>query len=427
MATPVLHLDKQTRDLTPDGVLELFDGVRALSERLVEPLSEEDACVQSMPDASPAKWHLAHVTWFFETFVLERHEAAFRPYHPEFRYLFNSYYNGIGEQYPRPDRGLITRPGLGEVLDYRHSVDARMRALVAAAEPALLATIELGLHHEQQHQELLLMDVKHLLSRNPMFPPYRHCTAADETPARPLAWQDFEGGLVEIGHGPFAFRYDNETPRHKVWLEPYALASRPVTNGEYLEFIEDGAYATPTLWLADGWACVREHAWQAPAYWHREDDTWHEFTLGGLEPLDLAAPVCHVSHYEADAYAQWAGARLPSEFEWEAAAAPLPVTGNFMDTGCLHPRAAGAPAADPLEQVFGDVWEWTRSAYTPYPGFRAAEGAVGEYNGKFMSNQLVLKGGCCVTPPEHTRASYRNFFYPHQRWQFSGLRLARDA
>ena len=425
MVTAARSIGARAERLTPSVVLAQYDAVRATSLALAAPLSAEDACVQSMADASPAKWHLAHITWFFETFVLEACETRFSPYHPAFRELYNSYYNAIGKQYARPDRGLLTRPALADVLAYRADVDRRMRAVIAGASAEVLATVELGLHHEQQHQELLLMDIKHLLSMNPLNPVYRECRRDAAKAASARAWRRQAGGLIEVGHDDAGFRFDNETPRHKVWLEPYELASRPVTNGEFLEFMRDGGYQRATLWLADGWATVQREAWCAPAYWRERDGAWCEFTLAGLEPLDLQAPVCHVSHYEADAYAQWAGARLPTEHEWEAAACGVAVAGNFVDEGLLHPRASAS--AQPLQQLYGDVWEWTRSAYLPYPGFAPAAGAIGEYNGKFMSNQMVLKGGCCATPASHARASYRNFFYAHQRWAFCGIRLARDA
>jgi len=421
MATPARQLRSDAGRLDAAALRGRFLEVRAASEALAAPLSAEDACVQSMPDTSPAKWHLAHVTWFFETFVLEAAEAAFRPHHSAFRELYNSYYNGIGRQYPRPRRGLITRPTLDEVRDYREAVDARVLAVLDDASPALLATIELGLHHEQQHQELLLMDIKHVLSCNPLDPAYAERTTAPATRATPCRWQDCAGGLVEIGANGDAFAFDNETPRHKAWLEPYQLASRVVTNDEYLDFVRDGGYRNPLLWLADGWAAVGAEDWRAPLYWREVDGEWFEFTLHGLLPLDRDAPVVHLSHFEADAYAQWAGARLPTEHEWEAAIAHQGVAPPFA----LHP--CGASGDEAFADAFGQVWQWTRSAYLPYPGFSPAGGAVGEYNGKFMSNQMTLRGSACITPPGHARATYRNFFYPHQRWAYCGLRLARDA
>ncbi|MEQ8495106.1 MAG: ergothioneine biosynthesis protein EgtB [Gammaproteobacteria bacterium] len=408
---------------TAAALRDRFRAVRGASEALAAALSPEDACVQSMPDASPAKWHLAHVTWFFETFVLERAESDFRAHHPAFRELYNSYYNGIGRQFPRPQRGLITRPSLDEVLAYRRAVDTRVLAVLGDdADAALLATVELGLHHEQQHQELLLMDIKHLLSVNPLHPAYADATAqVAAASAATGGWQDCAGGLVELGAHGDAFSFDNETPRHRAWLEPYRLATRLVTNAEWCEFIADGGYTNPLLWLADGWATVSAEDWKAPLYWRNLDGEWFEFTLHGLQPLDPHAPVVHVSHFEADAYAQWAGARLPTEAEWEAALADQPCAPAFA----LHPR--GSAGAQPFADAFGQVWQWTRSAYLPYPGFSPAAGAVGEYNGKFMSNQQTLRGSACITPSGHARVTYRNFFYPQQRWAFCGLRLACDA
>lgn len=417
------------RHLTPShaqaSLAQRYAEVRARSRALVAPLSAEDACVQAMADTSPAKWHLAHVTWFFETFVLETREAKFKPFHAAFRELFNSYYNAVGRQFPRPQRGLLTRPSLDEVLAYRADVDARMDDVIREADADTVALIELGLHHEQQHQELLLMDIKYLLSLNPLNPAYGDGPLPASAPGAPLAWRARTGGSVSIGHDGAGFHFDNETPRHQALLAPHALASRLVRNGEYLAFMDDGGYARAQLWLADGWATRQREAWQAPQYWREVDGAWFEFTLTGLVPLDLDAPVCHVSHYEADAYAQWADARLPTEFEWEAAVADTPVRDARNETAHLHPRASTGRAD--FDDLFGAVWQWTRSAYLPYPGFKAPAGAVGEYNGKFMSNQMVLKGSCCATPVGHARASYRNFFYAHQRWAFTGIRLARDA
>jgi len=398
---------------TPHGsalLRERFLRTRALSVELAGPLTAEDCTVQSMPDVSPTKWHLAHVTWFFETFVLKPYETNFRPFHPAFEYLFNSYYNTVGEQYPRPRRGLLTRPSRDEVLDWRGDVDRRVLALLdeleTHAEPAAeaLGLIELGLHHEQQHQELLLMDIKHVLSCNPLHPAYRETGAGAATTSTPLSWIDRPGGLVEIGKDGTGFCFDNERPRHPVALTAHRLATRPVTNDEFRRFVDDGGYRRPQLWLADGWQTAGEQRWQAPLYWIRRNGDWHEFTLAGLRPLDPHAPVCHVSWFEATAYAEWAGARLPAEAEWEAAA-----------------------ERQPLAQLYGEVWEWTRSAYEPYPGYRPAAGAIGEYNGKFMCNHFVLRGGSWATPAGHVRPTYRNFFYPQQRWQFAGIRLAKDA
>ncbi len=422
----------------PDTLAARFVRTREATVALARPLSSEDCQVQSMPTASPVKWHLAHTTWFFETFVLER-DPAYRCFHPDFRQLFNSYYVSVGEAWSRPRRGLLTRPSLAEVLAYRaHVDDALSRRLERGfVEPDALWTVGLGLAHEEQHQELLLTDVKHLLSANPLFPVYSKSPGANSplpSPAseagKPLRWHAFEGGLTEIGHAGGSFAFDNETPRHKVHLEPFELASRPTTNAEWLAFLQGGAYRRPELWLSDGWEAVRTQGWRAPMHWVELDGAWHEFTLAGLRPLDLAAPVCHVSGYEADAFARWSKARLPTEPEWEHAAAKLPVRGRFADTGRLHPDRA--PEQDTLRgdapvQMFGDVWAWTSSDYAPYPGYAPWSGNLAEYNGKFMSNQRVLRGGSCVTPPGHVRASYRNFFPLEARWQFSGVRLARDA
>lgn len=414
-------LETPRREASP-GLASRYAAIRDRSVALAEPLSAEDCCVQSMPDASPVKWHLAHTTWFFETFVLERYEEGFRAFDAAFRMLFNSYYNTIGDRHPRPQRGMLTRPTLSRVLDYRRNVDARMERLLHrhGASPALLELAVLGLNHEQQHQELILADVKHLLSLNPLRPAYFGApAAAPDCAAAPLTWHGFDGGLVAIGHGGEGFRYDNETPRHREFLAPYELASRLVTNGEFREFIADGGYREPRLWLSDGWDWLASAQRSMPCYWLRDG----EFTLGGPAALDPDRPVVHVSYYEADAFARWADARLPTEAEWENAAADQPVRGNFSGRGRFHPCAA---AGEGLVQMFGDAWEWTRSSYAPYPGFRPAEGAVGEYNAKFMVNQYVLRGGSCATPEEHVRASYRNFFPASACWQFSGIRLARD-
>ena len=411
-----------------ESLARRFSAVRSATTRLCLPLSPEDCVVQSMPDASPTKWHLAHATWFFETFVLKAHVKGYRSYHPEFGYLFNSYYNGAGPQYPRPGRGLMTRPSLAEVLQFRTHVDEHTLALLErGAEPpaGLLGLIELGLHHEQQHQELILMDIKHVFSRSPLHPVYagpsRTPRAAEPGPS---GWTSHVGGLLEIGHAGASFRYDNECPRHRAFVHPFELANRLVTNGEYLAFIEDRGYERPELWLADGWSALGNEGWSAPLYWIRDGDGWCEFTLGGVRQLDRSAPVCHVNYYEAAAYARWADARLPEESEWEVAATGHAVEGNFVEAEAFHPLAAGT--REPA-QLFGDLWEWTRSAYAPYPGFRPAAGVIGEYNGKFMCNQQVLRGGSCVTPQSHIRTTYRNFFYPGCRWQFAGIRLARDT
>jgi ergothioneine biosynthesis protein EgtB len=421
----------------PGTLLGRYAAVRAQTLALAAPLSEADCQAQSMADASPVKWHLAHVTWFFETFVLEAFEPGFKPHHAAYRVLFNSYYNGVGEQHPRPQRGLLTRPSLAEVKAWRAAVDARMLALLDRPQPAACAElVELGLQHEQQHQELLLTDVLHLLSCNPLAPAYRAAApSAGGGSAAALGWVHCEGGPVDIGHDGCGFAYDNEGPRHRQWLAPHALASRLVTQGEWAHFIADGGYGEPRWWLAAGWNWLREQGVHAPLYWRESAAGWQVFTLAGLQPIEPAAPVVHLSLYEADAYARWCGAqqrlplRLPTEAEWEQAAAPRAAAalaaGHFVDSGALQPRPAQG-AVDGLQQLFGDAWEWTGSAYLPYPGFRSSAGAVGEYNGKFMMNQMVLRGGSCASPREHLRASYRNFFPPEARWQFSGLRLARD-
>jgi ergothioneine biosynthesis protein EgtB len=407
----------------------LYADVRGASEDLARGLSAEDCTIQSMPDASPVKWHLAHTTWFFETFVLERGLPGYRPYDPAYRVLFNSYYNAVGDKHPRPERGLLSRPGLEAILGYRRHVDAALERLLSSGpvEGSLADLIELGAHHEQQHQELILTDLKHMLSRSPLRPAYQKPWPLTPIRARARGWLDFAADLYEIGHAGAGFCFDNETPRHRVWLEAFRVATHPVTHGDFIEFIDDGGYRRPELWLSAGWDLVNARGWQAPAYWGQRDGVWQTFTLHGMAPVDPNTPVCHVSFYEAEAFARWAGERLPTEAEWEVAAGGAPLEGNFVESRALHPLALReAPADGTPAQIFGDVWEWTRSDYGPYPGFRTAEGAVGEYNGKFMSGQYVLRGGSCATPASHIRATYRNFFPPEARWQFSGLRLARS-
>jgi ergothioneine biosynthesis protein EgtB len=402
--------------------------LRAATERLAAPLSPEDQALQSMPDASPTKWHLAHTSWFFETFVLADAVPGDRVFQPEFRTLFNSYYQSVGEPFSRPHRGLLSRPSLDEVQAYRRHVDRHVEALLAKEpdlDPRWREVVELGLQHEQQHQELILTDVKHLLAQNPLLPAYRLREAPPRGAAPTLAWVGFEEGLREIGHAGPGFAFDNEGPRHRVFLTAFELASRPVSNAEYADFVAAGGYREPGCWTSDGFQWAREQRVEAPLYWHRRDGGWWVQTLAGPEPLRPEDPVCHVSWYEADAFARFAGARLPTEAEWETAAAGAAIEGNLAESGLFHPRAPRAAAA-PLAQLYGDVWEWTASPYTPYPGYRATAGALGEYNGKFMANQMVLRGGSCATPASHIRATYRNFFHPHARWQFSGLRLARD-
>ncbi|MFA5898455.1 MAG: ergothioneine biosynthesis protein EgtB [Hyphomicrobium sp.] len=419
----------------PPDLSDRLQTSRKLSLSLVEPLSDEDQVVQPMDDASPTKWHLAHTTWFYESFILKPALPDYQEFSTDFEYCFNSYYESKGERQPRGLRGLLTRPSAALVQDYRAHVDAALERLFAeglvTGEPgSIAALIELGINHEQQHQELLLTDILSLFAVQPLRPAYRQPRPKPELwqGAPDLAFVEFSGGVLAIGHDGNGFSYDNEGPRHDALLYPYRLANRCVTNGEWLDFIQAGGYREPLLWLADGWAAVKRDEWDAPLYWEEREGVWHQMTLEGLVPVDLAAPVTHVSYYEANAFANWAGKRLPTEFEWEAAAADYPLVGNDLGTGALRPRpATAADGPRRLSQLFGDVWEWTSSAYLPYPGYRPAPGAVGEYNGKFMVGQNVLRGGSCATAPGHIRSTYRNFFYPHQRWQFAGVRLAEDA
>jgi ergothioneine biosynthesis protein EgtB len=418
-------MDRQLQPAPSASLLSrAYASVRAQTLALAAPLSPEDCAIQSMPDASPVKWHLAHTTWFFETFVLAPHLPGYRAFDAAFRVLFNSYYHGVGERHPRPERGMISRPDLQEVLAYRKHVDAAMEKVFS--DTNLREILELGLNHEQQHQELILTDLKHMLSRNPLKPAYQKQWPLTTIRARQPHWVRFDEGLREIGHEGRGFAFDNERPRHRVWLDAFEIASHPVTNGDFMRFIDDGGYRRPELWLSAGWDTVSARGWTAPDYWQQRDGEWRVFTLHGEVPVDPNTPVCHVSFYEAEAFARWAGARLPTEAEWEVASLGASREGNFLESGALHPLALrDAPAEDTLAQAFGDVWEWTRSDYAPYPGFKTAEGAVGEYNGKFMCSQYVLRGGSCATPASHIRPTYRNFFPPDARWQFSGLRLAR--
>ncbi|MGH9082833.1 MAG: ergothioneine biosynthesis protein EgtB [Acidimicrobiales bacterium] len=412
-------------DRRRDRLIAAYRAVRATTETLAAPLSPEDQTVQSMPDVSPTKWHRGHTAWFFETFLLLPGLDGYAQDEPAYRFLFNSYYEAVGARYPRPGRGLISRPGVAEVAAYRRHVDAGMeRLLEGALEPEVLDLVELGVQHEQQHQELLLMDAKHVLWCNPLLPAYREAPEPPRSPdAAKLGWTEHNGGTAEIGHRGPGFSFDNECPRHQVQLVPFALADRPVSCGDWQAFVDDGGYMRPELWLADGWAAINEHRWTSPLYWTSGASDFPRtapddavFTLSGARPIDPGEPVCHVSYYEADAFARWSGARLPTEAEWEVVAAGQdPADGAGVT---LHPSAGGG--------MYGGVWEWTASPYSPYPGFRPAPGAVGEYNGKFMVNQEVLRGGACVTPAGHVRATYRNFFPPAARWAFSGLRLARD-
>ncbi len=409
--------------------LSRYREIRESTLALCETLSAEDCCVQSMTDCSPVKWHLAHTSWFFETFILESTLPDYAHFDPQFRVLFNSYYQTVGDQYSRPQRGLLSRPALAEVFAYRHHVDRWVLRVIEDERlftKAVSDVLEVGLHHEQQHQELMLTDIKHLFSFSPLHPVYRPYSAPASSDKEPLRWHGFEEGLKWIGHEGEGFAFDNEQPRHRVFIHPFEIASRPATNGEFIDFIEANGYHRPELWLSDGWYAVKDFGWRAPLYWHREGDRWFAHTLSGRREIDANEPVCHVSYYEADAFSRWREARLATEMEWEVAAGNVKIDGNFVEGGLLHP-APQQKAADHPAQLFGDVWEWTASPYTPYPGFRPPSGALGEYNGKFMCNQMVLRGGSCVTPRSHIRASYRNFFPPTARWQFSGIRLARDV
>ena len=405
-----------------------FRHVRRQTLELCKPLTPEDMMVQSCPEASPAKWHLAHTTWFFESFILSPFSLGYQSFHPDFHWLFNSYYRSFAAFPEKHLRASFSRPSLDEILRYRAHVDAAIERLLEADAPAeALRRIELGTHHEEQHQELLLTDILNAFYANPLHPAYQPALpAATHQTAAPMQFLAFPGGLVECGHAGSGYCFDNELPRHMVWLEPYSLGARLVTNGEFAAFIADGGYRRPELWLSAGWDTVEQNGWRAPLYWTEHDGQWTLFTLRGAVPLGPAAhaPVAHVSFYEADAYARWAGYRLPTEFEWEAAASAAPIRGNLLDSGHLAPRpAADADTTRPL-QFFGDCWEWTANAYLGYPGFRPLPGSLGEYNGKFMSGQMVLRGGSCATPADHIRATYRNFFAPETRWQFSGIRLA---
>lgn len=420
------------------AIQDRFIFVRDITERLAAPLSAEDCNLQSMPDASPIKWHLAHTSWFFETFILERFEPEFKPFHPAFRVLFNSYYNGIGDKHPRHERGLISRPNLAMVIEYRHNITKRIANLIetqANSNKQFTELMWLGCNHEEQHQELILTDLKHLLAKNPLKPAYQTRWPLTGVEAKKPRWHRYEGGLIEIGNTNSEnseFCFDNETPRHRVFLAPFELASHPVTHGDFAAFIADGGYRRPELWLSLGWDWVNANKITAPLYWEKPNDQWTTFTLHGMVNIDACTPICHVSFFEADAYARWKEARLPTEAEWEHAAVlatqHVVINGNFLDSHALHPLAMrDATSSEHPQQLFGDVWEWTASAYLGYPGYQAELGAVGEYNGKFMCNQFVLRGGSCATPKQHIRATYRNFFPPDARWQFSGLRLARNV
>jgi ergothioneine biosynthesis protein EgtB len=420
---------KDWSGMQDEGLIRRFQSLRARTEFLCAPLETEDFCVQAMADVSPPKWHLAHVTWFFEQFILTPFSSGYRPFHPRFAYLFNSYYETAGRPFPRPQRGLLSRPTVAEVYDYRHYVDEAMLALLndppAPQAEEIQRRARLGLEHEIQHQELLLMDTCYNFSINPLQPAYHSISYPDDTTSIPeMGWQACAGGIIEIGHSGDGFAYDNECPRHQTLLQDFRLATRLVSNAEYLEFINDKGYQRPELWLSDAWTTINRQCWQAPLYWQWDGDTWQHFDLTGAHELRPHEPVSHLSYYEADAYARWAGKRLPTEAEWELAAGNVPIAGNFLDDGLYLPRPA---RRDGMTQLFGDLWEWTQSPYLPYPGFRPLAGTLGEYNGKFMSGQMVLRGGCCLTARDHVRASYRNFFHPADRWMFSGLRLAEDG
>lgn len=420
----------QPQEGTAAGVIAAcYREVRHITDRLCEPLETEDYVIQSMPDASPTKWHLAHTSWFFETFVLAPSLPGYKSPNPQYEYLFNSYYNAVGERHPRSKRGLLSRPTVSEVYKYREHVDAAMDDLFGTLDAKHLQAIEsvivLGLHHEQQHQELILTDIKTVLGENPLRPVYRERVEDKGREAPSMEWVQFPEGTAWIGHEGRGFAFDNEGPRHREFLDGFALASRLVTNGEYIAFMEDGGYRRPNWWLSAGWNAVQEGNWHAPLYWERRDGGWWHFTLAGMRAVNPTEPVCHVSYFEADAYSRWAGARLPTEAEWEHAATGIPTTGVLAEARRFQP--APAVAGNGLQQMFGDVWEWTRSSYAPYPGYAPDEGALGEYNGKFMCNQYVLRGGSCATPESHIRPTYRNFFPPDARWQFSGIRLAKDA
>ncbi len=407
-------------------LLERFQQIRSLTEEICQPLAIEDYVIQSMPDCSPTRWHLAHTSWFFETFILAKQIDGYVSPNPAFEFLFNSYYNAVGDQYPRMKRGILSRPTVQEIYDYRQAVDRHMHALLSdSIDDALQSVVEIGIHHEQQHQELMLTDIKHVFGQNPLFPKYLDDDTLHNTSDMPqkLDWVEFQAGSTKIGHRDASFCYDNELPVFETLLQDYALANRLITNHEFQAFMDDGGYERPELWLSMGWSTVQSESWKSPFYWYLHNHEWHEFTMHGLRPVLATAPVTHLSYFEADAYARWADARLPTEFEWEHASRTVPIEGNFVDDRRYHPQPASP--GDGLRQMFGDTWEWTSSQYTPYPGYKAAPGALGEYNGKFMCNQFVLRGGSCATSANHIRPTYRNFFPPEARWQFTGLRLAR--
>ena len=430
-SSPVVTEEKKEEKQTAESLLVQFTSVRQQTEVLTAPLNAEDQMVQSCPEASPAKWHLAHTSWFFETFVLTPYLQGYRSLHPQFRNLFNSYYNAVGPQPEKALRNTFSRPTLPEVQTYRRYIDEHVQKLLSVSElpEAQLKVVELGVHHEQQHQELIVTDIKHAFWTNPLRPAYQCIpeTAEGTEPIPPQNPRSYAEDIYEIGSEASRFHFDNESPRHKVLVSAFRFGTRLITCGDYLAFIEDRGYSRPELWLSDGWKAVQSDGWFAPLYWEKMGREWFQFTCSGVRKLDQSEPVCHVSYYEADAFARWAGARLPTEFEWEVAAAQLEVEGNLLESGRFHPTIARGTQEDKPNQVFGDVWEWTASAYLPYHGYKASAGALGEYNGKFMCNQMVLRGGSCITPKSHIRASYRNFFTPETRWQFTGIRLADDS
>jgi ergothioneine biosynthesis protein EgtB len=421
-----------TQSASADYFVEQYQKVRSFTEQLCEPLVTEDYVIQSMPDVSPTKWHLAHVTWFWETFLLSPALPNYKSLHPQYAFLFNSYYNTLGQRHCRPKRGLISRPTVKETYTYRRYVDEHVLDLLEKVDEGRLTEltpiITLGLHHEQQHQELMLTDIKHVFSCNPLYPTYVERVPTDTSSVPPLEWVSFPEGVHWIGHEGEGFAFDNERPRHRQFVQSFQLASRLATNGEYLAFMEDGGYENPLLWLSEGWATVQQEEWKAPLYWEKRDGQWWMMTLSGLREVDLAEPVCHVSYFEADAYARWADARLPTEAEWEVAAQDVPVAGNFVESSLYHPAPLNASTTGgKLAQMYGDVWEWTQSSYAPYPNFKPGPGAIGEYNGKFMCNQYVLRGGSCATSLSHIRSTYRNFFPANAQWQFMGIRLAKEV
>ncbi len=432
LRSPSMTSEIQVSGSEQRALAERYQQVRQATEALSAPLAVEDYVIQSMPDCSPTKWHLAHVSWFFETFLLKPSVLDYQPLNPQYAYLFNSYYNAAGDKYPRPQRGLISRPTVDEVYRYRKHVDEHVLDMLECAGeedlPRVAPIVTLGLNHEQQHQELIVTDMKHMLSHNPLHPVYIDPSPNPATDIALMGWLEFPEGVYWIGHDGNDFAFDNEEMRHREFIQKFRLAGRLVTNAEYMTFMKDGGYQRPEFWLSMGWATVLQEGWRAPLYWEEDDGAWWQYTLSGLRSVDPAEPLTHVSYFEADAYARWAGARLPTEAEWEVAAATVPIEGNFVESGRFHPQPLKTSADNAgIAQMYGDVWEWTQSSYSPYPGFRIAPGALGEYNGKFMCNQYVLRGGSCATPRSHIRPTYRNFFPPEARWQFSGVRLAQDA